>query len=298
MSIIDRTKRRVDVLQERNGWVARAVAVAKKFSDDEAGQLAAVVAFYGFLSLFPLLLVFVTLSSWLLTDRPDLQDELLDSALAQFPLIGDQLRDNVGQIEGSGLAFVVGVLVALWGGLGVVQAMQAAMNRAWDVPPAARPNFVTTRLRSIAMLAVLGVGVIASTVLNSVAGGLDGLGALGRVALLAASIVVSIGLFLVAFRLLPACSLRWRDVAPGAVLAAIAWVGLQTFGVALLSNRLRDASALYGMFGVVIGLLGWMYIQAQLTMVATELNVVLRERLWPRRLFDEDAVPTPRASAA
>jgi inner membrane protein YhjD len=287
MSVVGEAKQRVDALQQRNAWTARVVAVAKKFSDDEAGQLAAVVAFYGFLSLFPLLLVFVTLSSWLLSDRPELQADLLDSALAQFPLIGEQLHDDVGQIQGSGIALVVGLLVALWAGLGVIQAMQAAMNRVWDVPPEAEPNFVTTRLRSLLMLLVLGVGIVASTALNTFAGGLADLGTIGRAALLVGSFVVSTGLFLVAFRLLPACPLSWSDVAPGAVVAAIGWVVLQTFGVVLLSHRLRDASALYGTFGLVIGLLGWLYIQAQLTLFATELNVVLRRGRWPRSLFEE-----------
>jgi YihY family inner membrane protein len=297
MAFVDEAKTRLDAVQRSNPLLARIAAVAKKYGDDEAGHLAAVVAFYGFLSLFPLLLVFVTISSWLLADHPDLQADLLDSALAQFPLVGDELQANVGGIDGSGVAFAVGVVVALWGGLGVIQAMQAAMNRAWDVPTGERPNFFTTRLRSLAMLVVLGAGVIVTTVINSLAGGLDDLGALGRVALVVASFVVSTGLFLVGFRLLPACPLGWRDVAPGSVLAAVAWVLLQTFGVAVLSNRLRDASALYGMFGLVIGLLGWMYVQAQLTLFATELNVVLRDRLWPRSLFDDASATTPASAA-
>ena len=128
MAFVDEAKTRLDAVQRSNPLLARIAAVTKKYGDDEAGHLAAVVAFYGFLSLFPLLLVFVTISSWLLADHPDLQADLLDSALAQFRLVGDELQANVGGIDGSGVALAVGVVVALWGGLGVIQAMQAAIR--------------------------------------------------------------------------------------------------------------------------------------------------------------------------
>lgn len=274
-------------LQRRHPSSAIAVAVVKKFSDDGAGRLAVVVAYYGFFSLFPLLLIFVTVSSWFLADRPDLQARLLDSALAQFPVIGDQIRASIGHIDGSGIALSIGLLAALWGGLGAVQAMQTATNVLWDVRPQSQASFVGARVRSLGVLGALGLGVVATTVSSLVASTLA-VPAVGRIALLAATYCVTVVLFLVMFRLLTIGSVGWRDVMPGAMVAAIGWVALQSFGAIILDHQLREASALYGVFGLVIGLLWWMYLQAQVALLGVELNVVLRHGLWPRDLVDDD----------
>ena len=115
-------------------------AVVKKFGDDQGGKLAALVAYYGFLSVFPLLLVLVSVLGFVLADRPDLQQDLLDTAFAQFPVLGTDLRDNVGEISGNGLALIVGLLGALWAGLGAMSACQDAGNEAWGIQVSQRPR--------------------------------------------------------------------------------------------------------------------------------------------------------------
>jgi len=259
------------------------VGVVRKFNDDGAGRLAVVVAYYGFFSIFPLLLVFVTISSWFIADRPDVQERLLDSAVAQFPIIGDSIRDSIGQVDGSGLAFVIGLLVALWAGLGAVQAMQTAMNLVWDVAPRRQPSFLAARLRSLGLVGALGLGVVATAAASALAGAVGGVPTVSRAALVALTCLVTFALFVVTFRLLTVARIRWRDVVPGAAVAAVGWVVLQTFGAAILSRQLRDATALYGFFGIVIGLLWWMYLLAQVSMFGAELNVVLLRHLWPTK---------------
>jgi YihY family inner membrane protein len=273
----------LDRMQQRHSALAVVVGVVRKFSDDGAGRLAVVVAYYGFFSIFPLLLVFVTISSWFIADRPDVQERLLDSALAQFPIIGDSIRDSIGQVDGSGLAFVIGLLIALWGGLGAVQAMQAAMNVVWDVAPRRQPSFLAARLRSLGLVAALGLGVVATAASSALVGAVGGVPMVSRVALVAVTFLVTFALFVVTFRLLTVARIRWRDVVPGAAVSAAGWVVLQAFGAALLSRQLRDASALYGFFGIVIGLLWWMYLLAQVSMLGAELNVVLLRHLWPTK---------------
>ena len=132
------------------------LAVAKKFGEDKAGHLAALVSYYAFFSLFPLLMVFTAVLGMLLRGNPELQDAIVDSALTQFPVIGDQIRDNVGSLKGSAVALAVGIGTALWAGMGVTTALQSALNSVWDVPIRRQPNFLIARLRSLIMLGVLG----------------------------------------------------------------------------------------------------------------------------------------------
>src|SRR5438128_6085182 len=131
---IQRTLRTVDDFQQRRRWLAFPFAVFKEFGDDQAGNLAALIAYYGFFSLFPLLLVLVTVLGFVLHGHPGLQDRVLNSTLGQFPIIGDQLRTNVHSLQGSGFALAIGVGGTLYGGLGVGAAAQNAMNEVWDVP--------------------------------------------------------------------------------------------------------------------------------------------------------------------
>jgi uncharacterized BrkB/YihY/UPF0761 family membrane protein len=100
--------RALDRFQRPRPWVAIPLAVVKRFGDCDAGNLAAAIAYYGFFSLFPLLMVLSSLAGYSLRDHPDLQQRLLDSALAQFPVVGAEIRTNVRSIQGSGLAVVIG----------------------------------------------------------------------------------------------------------------------------------------------------------------------------------------------
>jgi YihY family inner membrane protein len=283
MNAIERNLRRIDAFQQRHPALAFPFAVVKKFGDDQAGNLAALVAYYGFFSLFPLLLVFVTVLGFVLHGNTDLEKSILDSALAQFPIIGDQIKKNVHSISGSGVALAVGILGTLWGGLGVMQAMQNAMNRVWDVPLRERPNFWKSRIRALLMLVLLGAASIASAAMAGfvAAGGGSLFTAIGGYAM---SFALNLGVFMLSFRILTARRLSWGDVFPGAVIAAAGWLVLQAVGGYVVGHQLKSASQVYGLFALVIGLLTWMYLGAQLTLYAAEVNVVRRERLWPRSL--------------
>ena len=289
-----RLVQRVDRLQKERPWLAVPVATFKKFGEDRAGSLAGLIAYYGFFSLFPLLLVFVAVLGLVLSGRPELQGDILDSALAQFPVLGDQIRENTGRLEASGLAFVVGLGSALWAGTGVMKAAEDAMNDVWDIPMRARPNFVMTVLRAVLMLFVLGTGVLATTLLTGLAGSLDPWPPL-RVIGIALGAALNVGIFLLGFRVLTVRNLPVRRLLPGAVVAGLAWMVLQALGGYLLGNQVKNASQTYGAFAVVIGLLWWLYLQAQVVLLSAELNVVLADRLWPRSLSGPE---TPAAVAA
>ena len=134
MPDIEKVVRAVDRLQQRYGPTAFVFAVFKKFGDDGCGNIAALITYYGFVSLFPLLLVAVTVLGFVLEGNEDLQHQLVDSALANFPIIGDQIQANVGKVQGSGVGLTIGIVLTLYGGLGIANVAQHAMNRIWGVP--------------------------------------------------------------------------------------------------------------------------------------------------------------------
>ena len=137
---IERVLRALDRFQQGHTVLGFPVAVAKKFGDDQAGKHAALLAYYGFLSLFPLLLVFVTLLGYALANNQELQQQIIDTLIAQFPVLGSQIQDSITTIQGSGIGLVVGILGTLWGGLGITQSAQDAMNAVWNIPRRLRPN--------------------------------------------------------------------------------------------------------------------------------------------------------------
>jgi len=265
----------------------------KKFTDDQGGNLAALLAFYGFVSLFPLLLVLVTILGVVLRDYPTVQQRVLDSALVDFPVIGDQIKTNLRGVGRSGLGLAFGIIGSVLGARGLANAAQDALNRVWAVPFSRRPDFPFSWLRSYGIIAVLGVGVLATTVLSAIGtwAGDTVFGAGLRIAILVLSFVVNIGLFWLAFRLATAREVSWRDLKIGALVAAAVWQGLQAVGGYVVAHQLRHASSLYGVFGLVLGLLAWLYLQSRLTLYAVEIDVVRARRLWPRTIFPPPLTP-------
>jgi membrane protein len=286
--------RRADHVQRERSPLAILLATIKKFGEDRAGQLAALIAYYGFFSLFPLMLAFVTILGLVLEEDSSVRRQLVDSALAQFPIIGDQIRENVGSLQGSGLALAIGVGGALWAGLGGIKAAQNAMDQVWDVPVKRQPSFPVAILRALLMLLTLGVFVLLAGFLGGIAAGTEDAPIGFRLLGIAGTVLLNVLVFLVAFRVLTVEDVSWGDVWPGAVLAAVLWSILQTLGGYIIGHRLESATQTYGFFAVVIGLLGWLYLGAQVTLLGAELNVVRARRLWPRALEPQDVTPADR----
>jgi YihY family inner membrane protein len=288
MEALQGTVRRADDVQRRKPFLAFPLAVVKKFGEDRAGQLAALIAYYGFFSLFPLLLALVTLSR-LLFDESDAQDRLIDAALAQFPVIGDRLK--IQALPDKGLALAIGVGGALWAGLAGIKAAQNAMDHVWDVPMRRQPSFPVALLRAVLMLLTLGVFVLFASFLGGVAAGTEDAPLWFRVAGVVGTAVLNVLIFLVAYRVLTVEDVRWRDVWVGAVVSGIVWTLLQTFGGYLMGQRLDSAEQTYSFFAVVIGLLTWIYLGAQVLLVGAEINVVRTRQLWPRALDPDRRMP-------
>jgi len=285
MSIVGR----IDGYQQRHRWLGFPLAVVYKFFDDQGNYLTALLTYYGFLSLFPLLLLMVTILGFLLHNDPTLQQQVLDSALRQFPILGGQIAENIGSLHGSRIAVVTGVLVSLYGGLGAAQAAQAALNKVWGVPRGARPNPIKARLRSLLMVLIVGGGVLVTTVLAALTTAASaygsGVGTGSRIGAGALAVVLNVALFVLAFRVLTARPVTFGQVRDGAIAAALVWQGLQSAATFSLGHVLRTASATYGAFALVLGMLAWIYLGALTVVLCAEANVVRAERLWPRSLL-------------
>jgi YihY family inner membrane protein len=280
---IERLLRAIDRFQQRHSIIGFPFGVVKKYGDDQGGKKAALLAHYGLLCLFPLLLVFVTVLGYTLAGDPRLQEQVIDTLARQFPVLGTQLEGSIRTIQGSGLALVVGVLGTLWGGLGITQSFQDAMNDIWNIPRRARPSFFWRLARGLGALLLVAGEVVAATVLAQQ--GMAGPGLLGRADLLAGSLLLNLVLLTVMFQILTGMRVRWRWLLPGAAVGALGWSVLQSVGVSILGRQLQQANLVYGVFAAVVVLLGWLYLSSQLVLFAAEINVVLARRLWPRSLL-------------
>lgn len=279
-----RPVRALDRLQRRRGALGFPLGVVKKFSDDHAGNLAALMAWYGFFALLSLLLVVVTVFGFLLSGNRDLYDDVVRSAIGKFPLIGTDI--HVDALRGSTVALVLGLVAAIWSGLGITLAGQRAMDQVWDIPHRLRRNFLTARLRGLLILLVLGVANVAiSGAVGTLAG--DGLGGIElKLTGFVVSGLLNVALFWAVFRLFTSEVVPTRQLWLGIVLAAFGWTLLQVLGGVYVARIVNRARQTYGALAIVIGLMSWLYLGAQMLLYAAEANVVRARRLWPRGLFE------------
>lgn len=276
---------RLDRLQRRHKAAGFPIAVVYKYVDDSGPFLAALITYYAFVSMFPLLLLASTILGTVLAGSPELQAKLIDSALSQLPVVGEQLGEPQS-LSGGTTAVVIGVLGALYGALGVAQALQHAMNTAWNVPRNNRPNPFIARGKSLVLLATAGVAVIGTTVLSTIgAADAGSFGGVVRTLVLIASVLINAVIFTFAFRLATSRQVSVRDVLPGALLAAVLWQLLQTFGVTYVSRVMESAGAVNGVFALVLGLLAFLYLAAVFGVLCVEVNVVRVDKLYPRALL-------------
>ena len=279
----ERQVRRFDRFQQRHAVVGFPLAVVQKFGNDQAHGKATLMAYYGLFALFPLLLLFVTVLGFVLSSHPGLRQLMVNSTLGNFPVIGDQIRSQVHPLTGNVTALIIGIVGSVYGALGIGLAAQNAMNTVWNIPFVYWPSLWKRYLRTIGVIALLGLASLGSTALAAVAT-VVGTGIGATAVAVVSSMAVNFGLFLLAFMLLTAQPLRVREVVLGAAVATAFWETLQLIGTWYVSRGLAHAQPTYGFFAVAIALLSWLFLGAQLTLWAAEINVVRRYRLWPRSL--------------
>jgi YihY family inner membrane protein len=299
VNVLERALRKVDAFQQRHTGTAVIYAVIKKYGDDNASTLVSNLAYSAFGSLFVLLLLFVTILGLVLSSHPTLEKQVLDSTFGQFPIIGTDLRRNIKALHReSAISLLIAIVGLIWGSLGLAQNGIFTMSQVWNVEGPERPNYIKRLARSVTFLLVLAVGLATSTFLAAtipaVHGGSRFLAVGGGVA----SAIVNFGLYLFAFGVLTPAKIRLRHLMPGAALAGVGWTILQAIGGFIVGHYLKNESAVYGLFAIVLGLFAWIYLITELTVYAAELNVVLARRLWPRGLVQPPLTEADRRSLA
>lgn len=294
----ERTVRRLDAFQQRHRVTAFVFGVVKKYGDDNAGSLTSTLAHSLFGTVFPLLLLLVTIAGLVLGSHSVLRREVLHSALQQFPIVGTDLRKNITALHRNGvIGLGIGIAGMVWGSLTLAENGIFSMMQIWNLPGPQRPNYPKRLLRSVAFLVVLGVGLLLTTAAQSLVT-IVHTAVPVSIASEAGSAVVNSAEYLFAFRVLTPGPVGWRQLLPGAVFAGIMWTVLQAAGELIVGHYLRDNSAIYGLFAIVLGLFAWLYIAAELTVYSAEVNVVLSRHLWPRAIVQPPLTEADQRSMA
>jgi YihY family inner membrane protein len=277
----DSTLGRADRWQQAHRTPAITVATVKKFQAEHSGNVAALLAFWAFFSIFPLMLVAATLLGWLLPSN--VSNDLLHTINGYIPLI-DFSRKT---ISGSWWALVLGLVSALWAATHVTRTARVAFDSVWRVPEAEHAGVVEQTLGGLKALALIGVALVFSVLTTGFVSGtshqldIDALAIFGGYAI---AVVIDVVVFVIAFRVLTSRNVSTRDVLPGALVAGVGFWVLQLLSSVIISRYLHNAQKTYGNFATVITLLWWFYLTGILTLLGAQLNVVMRERIWPRSL--------------
>lgn len=289
MNKLQKAVRRLDAFQQRHRSTAFTFAVMKRYGEDQAGSKAALLTYYGFLSLFPLLLLLTTLTNNLIGSHPELQDKVIRGLTSYFPLLGNQLSSHVSGLHRNGLALAVGIAFTFYGARGVADAFRKGAQQIWQVPKSQRDNFPKSLFKSLLMLVVGGIGFIAASILAGLASA-AGKGLIFRALpiLLNMLLLFWIFNFLIDFSLPKRLPLKETRV--GAAVAAVGLVILQALGGYIVAHELKNLDALYSYFALALGLMFWLYLQAQIVYYAMEVAYVSSHRLWPRSI--DGSLPT------
>ena len=280
---------RVDDFQRRHSVVGFPLAVVYKFFDDQGPYLAAILTYYAFVAIFPVLLIASSVLGFLLQGNEELYEEVLNSALGRFPIVGTQLGEPEG-LTGSRSAIVIGSLAALYGALGLATAAQHMLNTAWAVPRNSRFNPFVGRFRAFVTLIFAGLAVLSTSVaavllnnLEDVFG--DNLDSwISRIGTLVGIALTAVVLSLM-MRYTTARRPSFRTCLPGGITIALLWHGLQIGGGAYVTHVINRASDMNGVFALVLGLLGLLFLACGCAVIGVEVSVVTREKLFPRALL-------------
>jgi YihY family inner membrane protein len=297
MNPFERAIRTVDATQRRFRPTAFVFGVMKKYGDDNGGVLVSNLAYSSFVSLFPLLLVLVTVLGLISSVDPAFKTDVLKAVSGQVPLIGSQLTGNVHQLKRSStIGLIVGLVGLIWGATGLAQAGLFTMEQVWNLPGPARPGYVQRLGRAVLFLALLGAGVIVTTGLSSLTTYLhNGLGF--KILIEVVTAAFNVGMYIGAFRVLTPKGVPVRQLLPGAITGGILWTVLQFVGTYLIHHYLHSDST-YGVFATVLGLLAYIYLAVEITVYSAEINVVLARRLWPRAMIQPPLTEADRSSMA
>ena len=279
--------------QQNHGALAFSYAVIKKYGDDEAGNEGVLLTYYGFLSLFPLLVVALSVAQLTVLHGVHLASRVTSVLNHYFPLFGSQLAHNIHVQHKATIALVVSAVVTLYGARGVAMALQQVTNHVWEVPRQQRSGSWRAIARSLSIIVVGGAGFILAEALSTAAAGL-GQSLLVRVLAVIISMLIIFAAVIMTINLSLSPKRPLKDLVFGSLLATIGFQIIQSVGGFIVSRELHKLSSLYGSFALVIGIIFWIYLLSRILLYAMEANTVRQFHLWPRSLDSHDLTPADK----
>lgn len=271
----------LDGFQQRHAVLGVPIAVFKKYGEDRGNDRVAIITYYAFLSLFPLLLLLLTALELFMSEYPEFRQTVLESTLSNFPVLSRELSQNIETLSGTWFRILISGILTLLASFGIANALRTMINDFWYVPRLQRRGFPLNYLVDLGLISLGGLILIATTL---VAGWLT---RQGSPLFYAVSLIINFGLFLLVYRLATVRQISTKHLLIQAGLTALAWQILQGIGGYLIERELGNLNVLYGSFAVVLGLLFWLYLVARVAAYAVETEVVLTKKLWPRSIGDK-----------
>lgn len=291
MNIIQKTIGWLDNYQRRRKFIGFPLAVIKKYGDDQAGHQAALVTYYGFLALFPLLLILTTILKVLIRDDAQLRAKIVEKATDYFPLVGNDLQQNIHSLGSTGWILAIGIALTLFGARGMADVLRNGINHVWQIPHDKRSGFPHGLLKSLAILVVGAAGLLLAPIVSGFAVSIGGHGPLPWLIGSLITVAILYLMFLGLVRIALPTRVKLADLRPAAIISTVGMVIVQQLSTLLLRHQLQRFDDLYGLFAVVLGLLFYLYLQAQVFFYAMETASVRALRLWPRALDQANLTP-------
>lgn len=286
MKALQSIQKKIEKYQMSHSWVGFPAAVIKRYGDEEVGKQAALITYYGFLSLFPLMLAFLTIIGMMAIGDPELKAKIIEQAFQYFPALGEDLQENVQTVQASGIALAIQLLVLLYGARGVAVTMRDAFNYVWHNDRDHKSNFLVDNLRSFAMIFAVGIGVTIGTIISYFLAKIIDINTTGTILITLVNWVVTMALFLAVFRLGTSSRIKTNDLILGAIIAGTGLLIIQQLGANIMAHYLPRLQGTYGSFALTLGMLFWIYLQAQVIMYALVTTAVSAQKDWPKTMFD------------
>lgn len=268
------TSARVTELRSRHHYIDVAVETLDGWRLHLSGRNASLLAFFGFLSIFPLLLAATTVLGFVLEGNAELQQDIVDGAFAEIPVLGTQLQENPASLDGNIWVLLIGLGGALWASTKAFVGLQGALDDVWEVPVDDRAALPVLRGKALVGIAIIGTSIVVSVIVGGIVNS-AGLNLAGKALLILLHLVLEIVVIAAMYRFLTAASVDWRMVWPGAIAAGILFAVIQNFSTALVTRITENASDTYGQFALVLGIVTWLSLLSIATLMCAELNAAI-----------------------
>ncbi len=269
----------VDRAQSRFAPVAFGYAVFKKYADDEGSRLAAMLAYYFFLSIFPLAIGGYAVLRTLAENNPEAVNNLVEQVVP--PEYQQQIIDSYATLPSGGAAFWVALIGLLIAGTGGAFALYAMINQVFCVPYRFRFGFGPRYLRVLLVVLMLGVAVLVIAGFSVFAGRFIPVAAQQPISALV-GLLVAFAVLFAAPKVLARRTIRTPEIVVGALIGATAITVIVSLAGVITARFLNNSSAVYGAMTTVVAFISVLFLVSNAVVLSYEISVVRAWRLWPR----------------